>query len=75
VICRLDSAHARFGEKAECFGMARQIERKSKLAWLLLVAGLAVALLMWLEWLGSEQPMRVTEIPVQAPTTKAGSRN
>ena len=55
--------------------MARQIEWKSRLAWLLLVAGLAVALLMWLEWLGSEQPMRVTEIPVQAPITKAGSRN
>ncbi len=63
------------GEKAECSGMARQIEWKSRLAWLLLVAGLAVALLMWLEWLGSEQPMQVTEIPVQAPITKAGSRN
>ncbi len=62
-------------EKAECSGMARQIEWKSRLAWLLLVAGLAVALLMWLEWLGSEQPMQVTEIPVQAPTTRAGSRN
>jgi hypothetical protein len=55
--------------------MVRRGKRRNRVAWLLLVAGLAAALLFWLEWLGSEQPMQVTEIPVQAPINKAGSRN
>lgn len=49
--------------------------RKNWLLRSLLVAGMAIALLMWFEWLGSEQPMQVMEIPVKVPATKAGSRN
>lgn len=45
------------------------------LGWLLLVAGLATALLVWLEWLGSERPLQIREIPVVMPETKAGLRN
>jgi hypothetical protein len=55
--------------------MARRGGKKNMWAWLLPVAGLVTALLIWLEWLGSEQPMQIREIPVQAPATKAGSRN
>jgi len=55
--------------------MAQCSSGKKWLVWLLLVAGAAIALLMWLEWLGSEQPMQVIEIPVQAPATVSGSRN
>jgi hypothetical protein len=55
--------------------MGRRGGKKNLWAWLLLVAGLVTALLVWLEWLGSEQPMQLREIPVQTPATKAGSRN
>jgi hypothetical protein len=55
--------------------MARQRVWGKRLAWLALLAGLAIALLFWLEHLGSEQPLQVKEIPVQPPAEKAGSRN
>lgn len=29
-----------------------------------------IALLFWLEWLGSEQPQRQREVPVSVPETK-----
>lgn len=48
---------------------------KKLLPRLLLVAFVAAALLFWFEWLGSEQPLELKEIPVQAPAEKAGSRN
>jgi hypothetical protein len=46
-----------------------------RLAWLVLLAGLATALLFWFENLGSEQPLQMKEIPVQPPAEKAGSHN
>lgn len=55
--------------------MAQRSGWQKMLIWLVLAATLAVVLVVWLEWLGSEQPMRVIEIPVQPPEAKAGSRN
>lgn len=31
---------------------------------------LALALLFWLEWLGSERPLTTTEVPVSQPVAK-----
>ena len=47
--------------------------RKGRNRWkLLLTAAIfVVGLLFWLEWLGSEQPQKVTEIPVAKPDSKA----
>lgn len=55
--------------------MARRGGWKKMLIWLALAATLVVVLVVWLEWLGSEQPMRVIEIPVQPTEAKTGSRN
>jgi hypothetical protein len=55
--------------------MMRRSNGKKWLMRSLLVAGLAIALLVWLEWLGSAQPLQVMEIPVAAPATVSGSRN
>ena len=43
--------------------------------WMLLVALLATGLLFGLEWLGSEQPQTLKEIPVDMPANESGSRN
>jgi hypothetical protein len=53
------------------------IGRKRKKIWpmSLLVAFIGAALLFWLEWLGSEQPLVLKEIPAQAPAEKTGSHN
>jgi hypothetical protein len=52
--------------------MARQVRWGKKLAWLVLIAALVIALLFWLEHLGSEQPQQIKEIPVQPPAEKSG---
>jgi hypothetical protein len=48
------------------------IQRRGGNRWKLLViaAIIAIALLFWLEWLGSERSQRLTEIPVATPDTK-----
>lgn len=61
--------------KQSIAAMARRGGWKKMLIWLALAATLAVVLVIWLEWLGSEQPMRVIEIPVQPTEAKTGSRN
>ncbi|MBL0924100.1 MAG: hypothetical protein IBJ12_06480 [Sphingomonadaceae bacterium] len=48
--------------------------RKKWLLWSVPVAIIAITLLLWLEWLGSERPLQIKEIPVGIPAEKAGSR-
>jgi hypothetical protein len=55
--------------------MARFGRRKGMWLGLMLIALLLLALLFWLEHLGSEQPRNLKEIPVVAPEDKAGSQN
>jgi len=55
--------------------MTRRSNGKKWLVLSLLVAAMVIALLMWLERLGSEQPVQVIEIPVKSPATVSGSRN
>ncbi len=43
--------------------------------WLTLLALAATALLFWLEYLGSEQPLKLREIPVVEPADKTGLQN
>lgn len=43
--------------------------------WLTLVALVLTALLFGFEYLGSEQPSTITEIPVAEPAYKAGLQN
>jgi hypothetical protein len=51
--------------------------RRGSNRWKLLLSAaiFAVALIFWLEWLGSEKQQTVTEIPIAAPDarTKTGS--
>jgi hypothetical protein len=42
--------------------------------WLIACTGIAVVLLFGFEYLGSEQPQKITEIPVTMPDTKTGSQ-
>jgi len=42
--------------------------------WLVVVVAIIVALLFGFEYLGSEQPRKITEIPVIMPDEKAGSQ-
>ncbi len=48
-----------------------QIRRARKTMWIYGAGAaiLAVALLFWLEWLGSERPITTTEVPVSQPVT------
>ena len=55
--------------------MAGRSGWKKMLIWPALAATLVVVLVVWLEWLGSEQPMRVIEIPVQPTEAKTRLRN
>jgi|GWRWMinimDraft_5_1066013.scaffolds.fasta_scaffold05218_3 hypothetical protein len=45
------------------------------LLWLTLIVLALAALLFWLEYLGSEKPRTLREIPVTVPAKKAGSQN
>jgi hypothetical protein len=55
--------------------MARLGMTKSMRLWLTLLALAATALLFWLEYLGSEQPLKLREIPVVEPADKTGLQN
>jgi hypothetical protein len=44
-------------------------------SWIVLVALSSIALLFYLEHLGSEQPQRVMEISVVAPANVAGTQH
>ncbi len=43
--------------------------------WLTLITLALAAMLFWLEYLGSEKPRTLREIPVIEPAKKAGSQN
>lgn len=43
--------------------------------WLMLVALALIALLFWFEYLGSETPQTLSEVPVNEPANVAGSQN
>jgi flagellar basal body-associated protein FliL len=48
--------------------MQQQQQKGSRRLWILLFLLVAIAaLIFWLEWLGSEQPMEITEQPVSIP--------
>jgi ABC-type transporter Mla subunit MlaD len=53
----------------------RARKNKSIGLWLALVALILIALLFWLEYLGSEKPVTLKEIPVTAPADQAGLKN
>ena len=65
-IDRLDDAEKRFANGWEMI-MQHQ-RRRSRGLWILLFLLLTIgALIFWLEWLGSEQPMEITEQPLSIP--------
>lgn len=49
-----------------------QIRRGKSAKWIYAVGAaiLAIVLLFWLEWLGSEQPLKTIEVPVSQPVAK-----
>lgn len=49
--------------------------RKNRFLRFLIVAAVAFGLLLWLAWLGCEQPMQTREIAVQPPKMETGSRH
>ena len=55
--------------------MERGRDKKSVWLWLALVALVLTALLFWLEYLGSEQPLVLREVPVAVPANKTGLQN
>ncbi len=60
-------------------GFEMKISNRFSLKWLKrrgwLVLGIAlIALLVWLEWLGSEQPVKMMEVPIQETPAKPVSR-
>jgi hypothetical protein len=66
-IDRLDDTEKRFAKGSELI-MQLQHQKGSRRLWIWLVLlGALVALIFWLEWLGSEKPMDITEQPVAIP--------
>jgi type VI protein secretion system component VasF len=66
-IYRLDDTEKRFAKGSELI-MQQQHQKGSRRLWIWLVLlGALVALIFWLEWLGSEKPMDLTEQPVAIP--------
>jgi hypothetical protein len=61
-------------EKNDFSVMARN-RNKSILLWLMLALLVMAACLFWLEYLGSEKPQTLKEIPVTAPANRTGSLN
>jgi hypothetical protein len=48
---------------------ASKAGNRGYLTWVVAIV-LAVGILFWLEWMGSEQPQHVIEIPITAPKDK-----